>query len=131
MFNKKVVVPEFEDIQKKVKKYHELFNEKKALEEKLKQLESEIYAGCELNPTWFDESLRVHFGNHGYVYKKLTTKIILPEDMRHANDAKVLKFCKQYPRVVKFELLKSELGKIDYKTWGIQMDHKRVNAIEW
>jgi hypothetical protein len=119
-----------EEAEAKLAQYRALFEKEEALRAKRKKIEAEVFAACEANPDWFDGRHRAHFGEC-FVEDKLQSKIVLPEDMRNANDAKFLRFCKSYPRAVKFELLRSQLANLKLGKWGVRIETERVKQVEW
>jgi hypothetical protein len=127
----KVVLPTEAETEALLITYKQLCEEADELKEKMDKIKTQIFEHCDLHPEWFEEGHRKHFGKHGYVDQKLISKVLLPENMQNANDPELIKFCRKYPRAVKFELVKSQLNTIDLDAWGIVLDQKRMKTIDW
>lgn len=127
----KVVLPTEAETEALLITYKQLYEETAELKEKLDAIEAKIFEACDVHPEWFSAEHRKHFGKLGYVEQRLKSKILMPDNMQHANDPTLIKFCRKYPRAVKFELVKSKLVGIDLQAWGIVVEDKREKAIDW
>ncbi len=123
-------VATYEETDAKLITYRNLYEQAMDLKHQMDALKLEIEAACKENPDWFDGSYTKHFSNT-YIKQKSSSVINMPADMAHVNDKKLIKFCRAYPRAVKFELVKENIKGIDVESWGIEIETKRKIDIDW